>query len=142
MPEAIIWGILFIILTIIEAQTFQFVSIWFAISALVTLFFTFTNVSLLGQAVIFVVLSALLLVATRPIVKKKLIPKFTPTNADLDVGKTAIVIESIDNDRKLGRVKLDGVDWMARSSDGSLIPKEQSVIVQKVDGAKLFVRVK
>ena len=140
MPEVIIWGAAFIILTIVEVQTFQFVSIWFAISALITMFTAIANVPFVGQLIIFTLLSAMLLIATRPFVKKHLQPKRIATNAELDVGKSATVIEQIDNQKLTGRVKLDGVDWMARSSENEIIPIGTTVTVVRTEGAKLFVK--
>lgn len=140
MPEIIIWGVAFIILTIIEIQTFQFVSIWFAISALITMFTAFANVPFVGQLIIFILLSAMLLIATRPFVKKHLQAKMIPTNAELDIGKPATVIEEIDNQKLTGRVRLDGVDWMARSSENEIIPLGTTVTVDRTEGAKLFVK--
>lgn len=140
MPEIIIWAVAFIILIIIEVQTFQFVSIWFAISALITMFTAFADVSFTAQLIIFTLLSAMLLIATRPFVKKHLLAKRVPTNADLDIGKTATVIEEIDNQKLTGRVKLDGVDWMARSSEDEIIPLGTTVTVVRTEGAKLFVK--
>jgi len=139
-PDIIIWAVAFVALTIVEMETFQFVSIWFALAALVTLFCAIADVPVFGQIVIFVIISTMLLICTRPLSRKLNAKKRDATNADLDVGKTATVIDEINNTHAKGRVKLSGVDWMARSSDDSVIQEGEIVVIEKIDGAKLIVR--
>jgi len=67
--------------------------------------------------------------------------KSTPTNSELNVGKSAVTIEEIDNARGTGRIKLDGVDWRAVSADNSVIAKDTVVTVTEVQSAKLVVTV-
>jgi membrane protein implicated in regulation of membrane protease activity len=70
---------------------------------------------------------------------KKFQKKIVPTNADLDIGRTCTVTEEIDNDKGLGRAKLDGVFWAARSESGEIIPEGTVVTVKSIDGTKLIV---
>lgn len=140
-PEVIIWGLAFVILTIIEIQTIQFVSIWLALSALVTMFLAIANIAFWQQILIFVVISTILLLLTRPIAKKLNATKKVETNGKLDIGKSAIVIEEIDTLQTRGRVTLNGVDWTARSSDATFIPVGTTVKVENIDGSKLIVHV-
>ena len=94
----------------------------------------------LTQFVIFVLISLVLLIFTRPLLKKLMVKKHQPTNYDLDIGKVAIVIEPIDNSKQTGRVSLNGVDWSAKSVDNSTIENGSQVTVQNVDGSKLLVK--
>jgi membrane protein implicated in regulation of membrane protease activity len=65
------------------------------------------------------------------------------TNADLDIGESAVVIEEINENTGSGRVTLKGVDWSAVPAvSGSIIPKGSIVTVKKVQGAKLTVELK
>ena len=80
----------------------------------------------------------LLLILTRPLVRK-IQHNTEKTNYELDVGKTAVVTEDIDNEFSVGRVKLNGVNWEARSEDGAKISAGSVVTVKEVDGAKLIV---
>ena len=140
MSEIILWAIAFVVLTIAELCTYQLVSIWFALGSLVSLICAILGLGILGQIIVFTVFSVLLLIATRPFVKKVLKNRIVPTNAELDIGKIAIVIEKINNTTSTGRVKLNGVDWAARSSDDSTIPAGTSVTVEKIEGSKLIVK--
>ncbi len=140
MSEIIFWAVAFVVLTIAELCTYQLVSIWLALGSLVSLICAILGLGIIGQVIVFTAFSILLLIATRPFVKKVLKNRIVPTNAELDIGKIAIVIEKINNTTSTGRVKLNGVDWAARSSDNSVIPTGTSVTVEKIEGAKLIVK--
>ena len=109
-------------------------------AALVSMFTALAGLPIIGQITVFVIASILLLLATRPLVKKLTAKKNFPTNIELDIGQTAYVINDIDNAQAVGRVKLNGVDWMARSSDNSIISAGEAVVVEKVDGTRLIVK--
>ena len=61
------------------------------------------------------------------------------TNYELDIGKTAVVTEDINNALSVGRVKLNGVNWDARSEDGMEISAGSIVTVKEISGSKLIV---
>ena len=63
-----------------------------------------------------------------------------PTNADRYIGKTAVVVRSIDNDMAEGLVKVDNQKWTARSESGEKIPQGTRVKVVAIEGVKLLVR--
>lgn len=139
----LVWAILVVIFVIVEIATVQLVSIWLAAGALVTMICCyFFNPGLLGQLAIFLITSALFLAFTFPILKKMRGNSHVSTNAELDIGKTATVIEDIDQDSGTGRVTLNGVDWSAVSENGSFIRKGCIVTVTRIQGAKLFVELK
>ncbi len=133
------WMIAFVVFLVVELATLTaLVSIWIAVGALAAMFFAIGGFSFAVQLVAFIVTSVILLIITRPLARK-LQSKKQGTNYELDVGKTALVIESINNELSEGRVKLDGTDWAARSVDNSLIEKGEIVTVDEVDGSKLIV---
>jgi len=82
MYEIIIWGALFIIFVIAESVSAQLVSIWFAAGSLVSLIVSLFTDSILIQLTAFVVVSVLLLIFTRPILRKFILKKHEATNAD------------------------------------------------------------
>lgn len=135
---AIFWLVLLVILVLIEFATAQFVTIWFAAGALVAVFLS--GFPFWVQLIGFTVTSIILLILTRPLVKKLKKRPVVPTNADLDIGKTATVIQTINNSANEGRVRLNGVDWIAISVDDTIIEKDEIVIVDHIEGAKLFVK--
>lgn len=142
MPEldmVTVWLILVVLCGLVEMLTAGIVSIWFCFGALAAMLAAAVNWSFPVQIGLFLVVSALLLAFTRPIVYKvfKLSP--TKTNADALIGKTAVVQETIDNDNGLGRVKVEGKDWSARSDTGRILEPGEKVTVLRIEGIKLIV---
>ena len=135
----IVWGIIFAAAVVAEIVTFQLVTIWFAAGALGAFIAAALGAPVYVQAIIFTVLSALLLVVTRPILKNLKVRNVLPTNADGEVGKLAVVTEDIDNTGDTGRVKIGGVNWRARSSADEHIEKGTSVRVTAIEGTTAFV---
>jgi len=141
ISEAMFWGILAAIFLAAEAVTVGFVSIWFCLGALITLFAAKAGASLAVQLVVFIVISAALLVLTRPFVKKVLKLKNEATNADRILGKTAVVVETINSHDATGAVRVDGKVWTARCEDSQrIIEKDAEVVVLRIEGVKVIVK--
>lgn len=136
----IFWAAAIILFGIAEAVTAQLVSIWFLIGAIAALIAAFFGANLIIQIIVFIAVSILALVITRPLVKKYINPKKEHTNADRVIGQVGIVAEDIDNIRATGQVKADGKIWTARATDNSIIPSGCEVIIEKIDGVKLIVK--
>lgn len=134
----ITWAVFFVIFIVIEISTFDLVSIWIALGALAGLVASLFGLKLWAQLLIFVAVSTIAIIATRPLAKK-LQKEIKPTNSELDIGKTATVIEEINNKTGKGRVNLNGVHWAAKTVDNDIIPVGEIVVVKKIDGAKLIV---
>lgn len=124
---------------VLEAATAQLVSVWFVIGSVCALGAHFFGASQAVQIVVFIVVSALALVITRPIVKKFTETKVQATNADSVIGLQAVVTEAIDNIRSSGAVKVKGIEWTARSVNGDEIEKGEIVTIRSIEGVKLIV---
>ncbi len=135
----IFWAVVFVLMVIAECGTMQLVSIWFAVGSLGAFFAAMFNLGFTGQLAIFVLVSLLLLLATRPLLKKLRVQNVVPMNADKEIGATAVIIEEVNAAVGTGRVRLNGVDWIAVSEDGTVLPVNTVVTVQQVQGAKLIV---
>ena len=136
----IFWIVLLVVLIIVEAVTAQLVTIWFAAGAAAALIAELCGLQQWLQWVIFIAVSAVALIVTRPLVRKVTKKAVQPTNADRCIGQTAVVTEDIDNIEGKGQVHVNGVTWTARSSDGSVFRKDERVIVEKIEGVKLVVK--
>ena len=67
--------------------------------------------------------------------------KETRTNIDSIIGERCIVTEKIDNIHGTGKVRLNGMDWSARSADSdTLYEVDDIVYVDRVEGVKLIVK--
>lgn len=135
----IVWICAAVLFGIFESLTAQLVSVWFVIGAVAALVSSLVGAEFYVQIIVFIAVSVLMLLITRPLVKK-LIVKSESTNADRCIGKTATVTEDIDNINATGQVKVDGQIWTARSINSSIIKKGTNVTVEKIDGVKLIVK--
>lgn len=144
MPENMmlyIWLTLAIVFAITEVVTVGLTTIWFSLGALVSLLLVICGIdNITVQIVVFVLVSLLSLIATRPLVKKYINKKVQPTNADRCIGKEAFVTEEINNVLSKGAVKVNGVEWSARSEDNSVIEIGKKVKIISIDGVKVIVQ--
>lgn len=136
-----IWIVFAVFMLICEALTTQLVSIWFVIggvAAAVTCIFTD---NILIQSIVFIVVSLVCLIATRPFVKKFNAKKKEPTNSDRLIGRVGIVTLDIINSKGEGQVNVDGKIWSAKSDDEREIKKGANVRITAIEGVKLIVEV-
>ena len=137
--QKIVWLVLLLLFAGAEALTVGLTSIWFAAGALCALIAALLGVQLWVQIALFLAVSALCLLAVRPLAKRLLNSKVEPTNADRVIGELAQVTEDIDNIRGKGAVVIRGVAWTARSDDGLPVPTGALVRVLRIEGVKVFV---
>ena len=93
------------------------------------------------QIVVFLAVSIVLLVMTRPIAVKYFNQERQKTNAESLIGQQALVLEDIDTMQAVGRVEIRGQEWSAKTDepDGK-IAKNTVVVVDGIQGVKLIVR--
>lgn len=134
----IVWAIVFVILIIAELATCQLVSVWFAIGALSAFAVSFF-LPVWVQIAVFIIVSVVTLLITKPLLQKMSIKSCIPTNFELNIGKTAMVTEEINPEHHTGRVKLGDVYWSAVSDNNEIIPINTAVVVTKVENTTLTV---
>lgn len=137
--EVWLWLILGIILVLIEVSTVNFLTIWFAAGAFVTIIPASLGAPLWVQVLVFSVTSFIALILTKPFVRK-LRKAPVATNADMVIGQTGVVLEQIDNIKMTGRVSAGGLEWTARSEENSPIEADSKVRVLRIEGVKLIVK--
>jgi Membrane protein implicated in regulation of membrane protease activity len=141
MQEVIFWLVLLIICIGIEVATMGLTTIWFAGGALVAIFAAVVGAPIWLQAIIFIVVSLVLLFFTRPIAVKYFNKDRVKTNVESMVGRQAIVISEIDNLQGIGQVTVGGQEWSARSAeDQAKIAVGAVTVVVAISGVKLIVR--
>ena len=140
---SVFWLIAMIVLLVIEAAVPGLISIWFALGSLAALISAMFHAPVWLQLVWFFLVSILTLVLTRPLVKKYVNGKTMPTNADMGIGKDAVVTEKIDNLHARGAVLLDGKVWTARmATENESADVGDTVRVLRIEGVKLIVEKK
>ena len=137
--EAIFWLAAMVIFIIAEATTVTLVSIWFAVGALGAILIALLGGGLTLQVTVFLALAIVLLIFLRGAVRKHFAPRITRTNVDSVIGATGIVVTPVNNIAALGQVQINGVEWSARSTDGSHLGAGTLVKVDKIEGVKVFV---
>ena len=138
--DTYIWLALMVIFLIVEAAcAIHLVSIWFAVGSLVAMVVSLLSGPVWLQILLFAVVSGGLLACLWPFAKRFLKPQLTMTNVDSLIGSQGYVTADIDNVHAQGQVKLGGMEWTARSTDGSPIPVGTLITVDRIEGVKAFV---
>lgn len=137
--DVLLWLGATVVLFIAEAVTVNLVTVWFALGALAAFIAAVAGAQLWLQIVLFLAVTVITLIFTRPIAKKHINGKHEATNADMVIGKTAVVTEDIDNLSAKGAVTCMGKVWTARSLNGEKISEGDEVTVEKIQGVKLIV---
>ena len=138
--QTVYWLGLFVALLIVEIITMGLTTIWFAGGALAAFLAGFIGFGLAVQVIVFLVVSVLLLVLTRPIAVRYFNQERQKTNAERLIGEKALVLEDIDTLKAVGRVSVGGQEWSAKTDepDGK-IGRDTIVEVEGIQGVKLIV---
>lgn len=137
---AIVWIGLIILFAVIEAATVGLTSIWFAGGALAALLVYAIGLGEVWQILIFVVVSLILLLFTRPWALKYFKPHLIKTNYEQIIEDNVVVTEDIDNIRGTGAAVYKGEEWTARACvDGQTFEKGTIVTVKEIRGVTLYV---
>ena len=136
----IFWLVAFGVLLLIEILTLGLTTIWFAAGALAAFLMAVLNTPLMVQIIVFLAVSAILLIFTRPIMTKHLNAKTTKTNAESLVGDKARVLIPVNNLKEEGQVMVNGMEWTARSTkDEVTFKKDEMVRIAGIAGVKLMI---
>ena len=133
------WLIAAGIFFIAEIFTVGFMIFWFGVGALITMLISFFISDIIIQTTIFIIVSAILLFATRPFVNKFIHTDSIKTNAFSIIGKKGIVIEDIKPLDSTGQIKVDKEIWSAESLNEQNIPKGSEVEIISINGVKAIV---
>ncbi|HEY8395958.1 MAG TPA: NfeD family protein [Bacilli bacterium] len=132
------WGIIFVVTLIIELETADLVTVWFSLSALITLICGVLFLKPLHQIFLFLGLSILFVLLTKPLAKKRMRGTYVRTNTDRLIGMVAIVTKEI-TPNEIGEVKVDNELWRAVNYEGLSFNVGEEVIVDAISGIKLVV---
>lgn len=131
-----VWFIIALVLGVLEVSTANLVSIWFVISALLSMVVSLFTDNLLIQIGVFVLVGISLIPVSKKIYKKIKVGNVS-TNFDRIIGMKGIVTEDITKDN-IGEVKVDGKRWSAYSETD--ISKGETVEVLSINSVKIKVK--
>ena len=141
--EPIIWLGILAVLLVIEGLTTALTTIWFAGGALAAAIASGFGMGIVAQLLLFFCVSLVLLFFTRPAAIKLMNKNTEKTNVDSLLGKTAVVIQKVSNLEQTGQVRINDIEWMARTSDDNIIiPVGTVVVIKEVHGVRLIVEPK
>ena len=131
------WLVLFVAFVIAEALTYQMITTWFAIGAVVAAICSSNRLSVGIQIMAFLSVSAVFLVLLRPLSVKLMKGKTVRTNTDALLGEQVLVTE--DADIRSGTGKIDGKEWSVRSENGESIKAGEFAKIKRIEGVKLIL---
>ena len=136
----LVWLGIFIVLIVIELCTVGLTTIWFALGALAALLANILGAGLAVQIVVFLIVSIVFLVVTRPWALKYVNRKRIRTNYESEIGKVIQITEKVDNMNQTGKSIVDGQEWTVRSKNDSFILEtgDRAKVVD-ISGVKLIV---
>lgn len=140
MPAAVIWLIFALVLAGAEALTGDMSLLMLSGGALAAAGSSWLlDWPVWADAVVFLVVSVLLLVLVRPALRRRLTPaKGLPTGIEALAGKSALVLDRVARDE--GQVKLDGQVWTARPlNETDVYEPGERVTVMQINGATAVV---
>ena len=138
---AVLWLVAAAVLAIIEALTQGLTSIWFAGGAVAASIAAMAGGALPVQVVVFLAVSAIMLAAMRPIVRKRFNNRVEKTNVEALPGSEGIVEERVTH-LEPGAVRADGKIWSAVCAEGETIEKDAVVVIKSIKGVTPMVEEK
>ena len=138
--DAMVWLAVMIILIVIEIITVGLTTIWFAGGALVAMFVSALGGGTVLQIVVFLIVSFVLVIFTRPIALKYITSKRVKTNYEGIIGKIVRITQDVDNINGTGCAVVNGQEWTVRAADDdSKIAMGSLAKVVNISGVKLIV---
>lgn len=135
-----IWVAVIAVSLLLEFVTMDVTSIWFSVGGLIALILSAVTISFEIQLIVFIVVSALLLLTLRSWARNKLLNSSDgKTNLDLMKEETFKLLTPITKDQK-GTVKYNDVVWNAITASGEELEAGTNVVVVEVKGNKLIVK--
>lgn len=136
-----IWLSVIAVAIIIEMSTTELISIWFAFGAVPSFILSAcTNLGYEWQILMFIVVSAILILCFRKMTKKWLLKNTTAkTNLDALIGEKFRMLSRTDFET-MGKVKVKDVEWSVKGENSQTIEEGEVIEVTGVSGNKLLVK--
>ncbi|HYE75663.1 MAG TPA: NfeD family protein, partial [Blastocatellia bacterium] len=124
-----------------EAATAGFFLLWFAVGALAAALVALLGISSLTvQVFVFLIVSILLLIASRTIFEKYLNRASLKTGVDTMIGQIGTVVEPSQGARGESAVRVYGSVWTAIPMEGEEpLQVGEAVCVERIDGNTIYV---
>lgn len=134
-----IWLIAVVVFLILEAVTYQLISIWFVFGAAAGLISSFVTDNFYIEMAVFLAVSILMLSILRPLSLKLVKKQDFKSNVESLIGKTILITQEVNNLHSSGQGKVNGMYWTVRSEDDKQIPAGELARIVRIEGVKLIV---
>jgi len=137
-----VWVLTAIVLFTLEVFVPGFFLACLGVGSLIAGVLSMLNVGLTIQFFAFALVTLVVFIKIRPFFLKFLYrdDKGVRTNTEALIGKQGVVIEEIFSPTFQGRVKVGGEDWPAEAADGQRKVVGELILVERVEGNKVFVK--
>lgn len=135
----VMWLIATAVLVIIELMTGMVASFCLAIGCLASMIVSLFSISVNMQLLALAIGTILSFIFLAPVIRKwqqqkgEKNPKAQNSNMDALIGRIVVVTQTIPADGELGRIRIDGDNWQARSISGAEIEEGRRVKVVSYD---------
>jgi len=133
-----VWISVIVFAAVAEIYTLVKIPLWFIPSAFAVFILSLTKMQVWIQVALFFIITSILLVLSRIILKNFTKFKFINFAPELSfIGRNAIVTEEINNYRNMGAVRINGFICKAKAEDDDIIYESGLVVtVTGTDGLK------
>ncbi|HEY1826052.1 MAG TPA: NfeD family protein [Acidimicrobiales bacterium] len=137
------WLIIILVCIFAEIHTNAFLAVFIGVGAIVPFFLALASVTFALQAVLWLVISAVLIVALRPAALHRfhhqgVTDLSAPAKSSM-TNLTGFVEDVVGDEGHPGRVRIKGESWRAATDARESIPVGTQVIVRKTYGTTLWV---
>jgi membrane protein implicated in regulation of membrane protease activity len=136
------WIVVAVFFFLTEVFTAGIVLMCFGVGALGAALAAFLGVGLALQIVVFIVVSGVAVLLSRPLAARISRPGVQQIAGDRVIGKWAVVLQTVDPMTNTGMVRVESERWRAESKEGEQLEAGEVVEVVGVDGVRLLVRAK
>ncbi len=134
------WLFLLIACVVIESFSMMLTTIWGAIAALPMIFIAKTSLPFKWQLLIFVIITVLLIIFTRPFAVRKLKIGKNRTNINALVNQDILITKEVSEFTKGEGKTQNGVTWTVKSENNTSIPAGTKCKISSVEGNTLIVK--
>jgi len=134
-----IWFWMAIIFTVIEFETFGLISVWFVFGSIAAMIASIFISSVLIQAIIFIAISVVLMIALRNYAvtnfRNRTVRK---NNIDELIELPCVIVADVPKN-DFGEVKLQGKIWRCRSDSGTIYKEGECPNILRVEGNTIIL---
>ncbi|MDE3064783.1 MAG: NfeD family protein [Acidobacteriota bacterium] len=137
------WLVIIVVCILAEMHSNAFIAVFIGAAAIIPFFLALFGVPFAAQAIIWLVLSGVMLAALRPVALKRFRsgekPDLSAPAPTALTDLTGVVEVEVGDDVHPGRVLVKGESWRAVADGGAPIARGERIVVRRAAGTTLWV---